>query len=482
MAVRFEIEELVRLTGASVLRWPHSGPVRLTHDFNVCAPGDLFFPMHKYSVTESFFDALVRFQVSGVVIFNYQVTPPLDRYPDLGVLAMSLPPREFLRLGEEARQRSAGFVVGVTGSSGKSSTKEYLASILATRHRVHTTWRSRNLVHDCARVLLHMDGTPDEAAVIEMAFGAMGDVDRMAAMARPRAGIITKVTPEHLDGADGSWETVVREKGKLGDHLPEDGLLVLHAEDPGCARLSRSDYRCRVLTFGEGNRADLQYGGVRADETGTAVTLRFFGAELPCRLQACGAFQAANAAAAALLAHGLGFSPAEIRTGLERTPAPSRRFTVHRLSRGLTLVDDTFSANADNVRLGLAEAARLAGGRRLVAVISGVAALGDASDRYHEQMGAEAVAQGFTELFLIESGGVGALEKGAREAGLAAQGIHRVEKPEEIAESVLSAVGPDTLIYCKGSMYLSLRPAVQSLLASLAAAGFTPLPPAGARS
>lgn len=475
--MRFDLKEIVLLTGASVERWPHSAPVRLSHDFSTIAAGDLFFPMHSYMVTESLFDALSRVKAGGVVLYAGQKPPPDVRYPDLGVLTTRLPPAQYLHLAAESRRRTPGPVVGITGSSGKSSTKEFLVSVLSTRYKVHSTWRSRNLVPDCARVLLDMDGAPGEAAVIEMAFGGPGVVEQMANMAQPSAGIITKVTAEHLAEADGSWETVVQEKGKLGYSLPPEGVLAINGDDLGCSRLVRSDYRCRVMTFGVGNRSDMQYGDVKADESGTWVTLRFFGQELRCRLQTFGAFQAANAAAAALIGHVIGIPAPEIKLGLEQTPAPPRRFQVLRYTSGLTVINDTFSANVENTLRALEQARDLTGSRHLIAVLGAMTALGDQTDRYHKMVGEQLVGCGVGELFLIHSDGVDAIAEGATKAGLHPEQIHRIEAPDAITETLLPHLKPDTVIYFKAGMYLMLRPSVEQFLKALPAAGFKPLSP-----
>lgn len=475
----FTLAEVTRLTGARVVRWPHGdGPVQPVHRIGAAGPGALFFPMRRSPAGAPLFSALAGAGAHGVVLFAGQEPPDPQRYPGLGALALPWPPDGFFRLAGAARARAGALVAGVTGSAGKSSTKEYLATLLRSRYRrVHATVNSRNRLSDLAGILLGLEGGGGEAAVIEMGFCRAGDIERMAALAQPFAGIITNITPNHLDGTRGSWEALVREKGRLGHHLPPDGLLALHAGDPGCDRLPRREYRSRIFTFGPGAGADVGYEAVQADECGTGLVLRLFGQRIPCRLQAYGPVQAANAAAAALVAHVLGVPAAEIQEGLAQTPPLPRRFAIHRFRHGLTVIDDTFSASVDATLRGLSAAAALAGSRRRVALLSGLFQLWDRTAAYHRLIGAHVVACGFSELFLYGRRQTASIREGAVHAGMDPARIHPVGSRAEIPERLLPLAQPDTLIYCKASQTAWIGPAIDAFRAAVAAAGFTPLSP-----
>lgn len=478
--MRYTFDELARLAGLRPRRLTQTGPVRPNHDLLALKKGDLFFPMHAHLVDEVVLQTLQRVGAAGIVLREFQKPPAAERCPDLAVLTADSPPEAYFKLAAGARTESSALVTGITGSSGKSSTKAFLAHVLGTRRRVHATRHSRNLISDCAGILLGMDGTPDEAAVIEMAFGAVGAIGTMTAMAKPQAGIITKITHEHLDAAGGSWERLIEEKGSLGLALPPDGVLAVHAEDPGCNRLVRSRYPCPVLTFGEGPGAHMRYEAVEVSESGTVIRLRWFGREMTCRLQTFGRVQAANAAAAALVGHVLGYSAADIQAGLEAAEPLPRRFQIFRYDSGLTLVDDTFSANTDNVVAGLEQVTELAGDRRRVAVLAGVAALGDEMEPFHLRIGRRVAELGFDTLLLLDSEGAEAIARGAREAGMAASRVQPIGGKEHLADAVLPHAQPDTVIYCKGSMYLMLRPPMDALRRRIVQASFqlvSPPPP-----
>lgn len=473
--MRFDLAEVLELTGATAVRWPGGAPatVQPTHSLGRAGPGALYFPMHRGRVGDAALRALVRTQAAGLALFPGQAPPPPEQYPELGVLALTSPPAGFFRLAAAARRRSEAMVVGVTGTAGKSSTKEFLAAILGDRYQVHATRRSYNLASDCAELLLGLEGGAGEAAVIEMGLGNRGDVDRMAGLARPLAGVITKVTG--LEWGAGAWEVIAAEKGRLARHLPPEGFLALHGDDPGCALLPRSGLRARVFTFGAGRRAHARYELVRTDEQGTTLVLRLFGRRLPCRIRWPGAFQAANAAAAALVAHVLGVPAAEIEAGLAAAPPLPRRFAVYRFAGGLTVVDDTCSATTDAVLHGLHNAAVLAGPRRRVAVLGDVLLPAGTPPAHHRLVGEYAAASRYTDLLLLPGAAAAELRAGALAGGLGPEQIQALPHREQLLERLLALARPGTLIYCKGQAGHRLGPVVDALRAAVAAAGHEPL-------
>lgn len=472
--MRFDLQEVLHITGASLARWPgRTDGLRVTADIQTLTPGALYFPIRKWGTWETLFRDLAHAQAGGVVLFPGQTRTLRNLDPCLGVLSVSSPPQAFFQLAAEARRCAGSLVVGITGSSGKTSTKEYLAAILGSRYRTAATVETNNLVTDCAELLLKLENQHD-AAVIEMGFGWAGDIERMASIAKPFVGVITKVTPAHLDGANNSWETVAREKGKLGLHVPPDGLLVMHAEDQGCGLIPRSQYRTKVLTVGSGNSADMRYEQVYCDERGTSLVLRFSGQTLPIRLRAFGDFQAANAAAAALVAHSLGIPAADIQHGLTQTPVVPQRFEIRRFPHGLTVIDDTFNATVDGMMQGLANAARLAGTRRRVAFLAGIAKLGERSAEYNRIVGEYAVKCGFSTFLLYVNKWSDELLEGLLRGGAARDQIHTVTNYEAIPDSLLALTGPDMLIYCKA---LYTGPKMADYFIALQKAGFEPLEP-----
>jgi UDP-N-acetylmuramoyl-tripeptide--D-alanyl-D-alanine ligase len=477
--IEWTLSDLLGVSGAKPLYWPHQGgplqAVERVDDVNTKA---VYFPMWYSTVNESLFAQLAAAGAKGIALFPGQSPPCPERFPTLGVIRLDSPALGYLRLAAQARRDSRSLFVGITGSSGKSSTKEYLAQILAGSHKVHATKGSHNLVNDAARIILQMNGTPDEAAVLELGFGQEGDIDRMAALVKPYAGIITNVTLEHLDGAKGRWEIVAQEKGRLARHLPNDGFLVINGDDAGAglaAADSSFDPR-RIFRFGMGPSADAAYTEVIADEYGTAFTYRIGEKERRCRLRAYGAVQAANAAAAALTAHLMRLSAEQIVSGLEAAEPLPRRFTVHRFTQRLTLIDDTFSGSVNAVLQGLAASSQLAGSRRKMILLSGIAGLADRSTELHKWIGQSVAANGFTRLLLVcPDDRTDAIKQGAVKHGLHPTAVTEVPNVHAMPEALLKLAGPEMVIYCKCSQYLWVGPSLDLFRCALPEHGFSPL-------
>lgn len=299
----WELDRILAATGARVIHWQGARHLRPIHRLADAGPGTLYFVADRSEMNETLFQTLTRAEASGLVIFAAHEPPAPHRYPHLGVLSLPSPPQGYLQLAAIARAGVRGLVAGVTGSSGKSSAAAYLTTLLRRRGQVHAARGGLTQTSDCAGLLLAMDGSESEAAVVEMA----GDVEQMALLARPQAGIITE-----LNGTR-------HEMARLGLHLPPDGLLVLHGEDPDFHLLPRDQIHARIITFGAGPGNEARYEDVTVDGACTRFYLRIGAARMPVRLAARGDAEAPGATAAALLAHRLGFTPDEIIAGLQAT-------------------------------------------------------------------------------------------------------------------------------------------------------------------
>jgi UDP-N-acetylmuramoyl-tripeptide--D-alanyl-D-alanine ligase len=326
-------------------------------------------------------------------------------------------------LGELARghrARFAGPVVAITGSNGKTTTKELCARVLeAAGRRVRRTPGNLNNQIGLPLSVLALEPA-DEVMVVELGMNHEGEIDHLARIADPTVGAITNVAPAHL-GPLGSLEAIARAKGELYARIRSNGVAVVNADDPNCVAQS-ARFAGRKLRFSALANADLRARDV-APESGAAVyTLECGGDSAPIRMAAPGMHLVEDglcAAAAALASGALGARPLEaIRKGLESFAGVPGRAALRESPDGLRLLDDTYNANPHSVARALETLAQLRAGQRTVAVLGDMLELGPQAEALHAETGRKAAA---TQVDVLVA--VGALARqiaaGARAAGVA---------------------------------------------------------------
>ncbi|SFO28676.1 UDP-N-acetylmuramoyl-tripeptide--D-alanyl-D-alanine ligase [Geodermatophilus obscurus] len=314
-----------------------------------------------------------------------------------------------------ARLAAAGLLtVGITGSSGKTSTKDLLGQVLAAAGPTVSPPGSYNNDIGLPLTVLSADGD-SRFLVLEMGARGVGHIARLCAVARPDVGVVLNVGSAHL-GEFGSAEVIAQAKGELVEALPEAGTAVLNADDPRVAAMAGRT-RARVVTTGRGGDADVRATGVTLDDGARArFTLVASGEEHPVVLQVVGEHQVANALSAAAAALAAGMSPAAVADALSEAEPRSRwRMEVTRRPDGVTVVNDAYNANPESMRAALAALAGLPAGRR-VAVLGGMAELGAGAVAEHERLGRDAVAAGVDLLVAVGPDAVG-MVTGATAAG-----------------------------------------------------------------
>jgi UDP-N-acetylmuramoyl-tripeptide--D-alanyl-D-alanine ligase len=362
------------------------------------------------------------------------------------------------------RRRFTLPVVGVTGSNGKTTTREMIAAILAERGPVLKTEGNLNNEIGVPLTLFGLDHH-HQAAVIEMGMNHLGEIARLAAMAAPQVGVVTNAAAAHLEGL-GTIDGVADAKAELYAGLPPGGIAVVNADDARMLARARASGR-RLLTFAAGRqrRGDVAVLEVLQQEAGgTRFVLGVGNRELTVSLALVGAHNAINAAAAACAAIALGCSDREIVRGLAAVRPVGRRLRLERLPGGPLLVDDCYNANPLSMEAALrtlAELARAEGGRPL-AVLGDMLELGPGEADLHRGVGAEAARVPVARLF-----GFGPRSRetlaGAVAAGLPAERTFQTEDPAALAEAVRGAVTPGDVLLIKGSRGMRLERLVVAL-------------------
>jgi UDP-N-acetylmuramoyl-tripeptide--D-alanyl-D-alanine ligase len=417
-----------------------------TDSRSVC-PGELFVPLrgekfdgHDFltqAVRRGAAACLSEDVIAGFPVPVIQVANTLQA---LGDLAAAI------------RRDFSGPVVAVTGSSGKTTTKEMLASILSgTAPGLKTEGNFNNLVG--LPLTLFRLAPEDCWAVLEMGMSARGEIARLAEIALPDVGIITNVGPAHLETLHG-LDGVARAKGELFAALKAGGTAVINADDERVAQLPVAN-GVRRLHYGFSASAE-----IRAEEVavaGAAVSFRLILPEgaWPVTLAVAGRHNVYNALAAAAAAAALAVPAAAIVRGLQNFRGGHGRMELVDLGNGTVLIEDTYNANPLSVRAALTALDEMGGGGRRIAVLGDMLELGAAAAELHRQIGAEA-AQCCD--FLILLGGMASeTAAGARQQGMAADRVQIVSSHVEAADRLRSLLRPGDRLLVKGSRGMQME-------------------------
>jgi UDP-N-acetylmuramoyl-tripeptide--D-alanyl-D-alanine ligase len=360
------------------------------------------------------------------------------------------------------RRRFAIPIVGITGSNGKTTTREMIAAILATRGPVLKTEGNLNNEVGVPLTLLRL-GPEHTAAVIEMGMSHRGEIARLTAMAEPQVGVVTNAFPAHLEGL-GTVDAVADAKGELYQGLPPDGIVVANADDARMLHRARKSGR-RVLTFAVGreSKADVTVLDVLSHgQDGITFLLGIGTKEIRVVLPLVGEHNAANAAAAAAAALALGCSDREIVRGLANVRPVGRRLRLEQLASGVLLVDDCYNANPASMKAALRTLRQLAGKGRAVAALGDMLELGSAEEELHLELGRDAAAAGLAWLATLGAR-TRLSHEAALAAGLAPSSAFHTEDPQALAAFVRERLRPGDALLVKGSRGMKLERLIEAL-------------------
>jgi UDP-N-acetylmuramoyl-tripeptide--D-alanyl-D-alanine ligase len=360
-------------------------------------------------------------------------------------------------LGAFARARSVARFVAVTGSVGKTTTKEMLRALLATAGPTHAAHASYN---NHWGVPLTLARTPRDAAfaIVEIGMNHAGEIAPLAALARPHVALITSVAPAHI-GHLGSMEAIADEKGAILTGLVPGGTAVLPAESPWLRRLRAFAGDAPVRLFGIGEDADPRLLDLATGPDGSAIGARADGVTFRFRLAAPGAHMAMNALAALAAAAALGVDPARAAAALAAF-APiggrGRRETIAASGGAATLIDESYNASPAAVRAAL-EVLKIQPATRRLAVLGDMLELGEAGSAEHSAL-APLIASCADVLFTC-----GPLMRSLHESVPArVRGVH-ADTSEALAESVAAALRPGDAVLVKGSLGSRMKIIVETL-------------------
>jgi len=452
--IRMDVRTVAEITGGHLMQNGASVELQgISTDSRTLQPGDLFVPLrgenfdgHDYltqAIQRGAAACLSEEMIGGLLVPVIKVS---DTLKALGDLAAAV------------RRKFAGPVIGITGTSGKTTCKEMLAAVL---NHLGPGLKSAGNFNNLVGVPLTLFGLQPEHqwAVVEMGMSARDEIARLAEIAAPNIGLITNVGAGHLANFDGLGG-VARAKGELFIGLPAGGVAVINVDDPEIRVLPVAN-GVRKVFYGTGSDAAIRAERVAVHNGSVSFSLVVDGAEQRVVLPLPGRHNVANALGAAAVATVLGVGLKEIAAGLAAfKPCPGRMELIE-LPGNVVVLEDSYNANPLSVHAALNALYDLGAAGRRIAVLGDMLELGASAPELHHQIGTLVSRRAdrlFTYGTLAEE-----IARGARDTGMPGEMIYVAKSHEELAERLLGVLQTGDRVLIKGSRGMRMEKVTAAL-------------------
>ncbi|HET6454651.1 MAG TPA: UDP-N-acetylmuramoyl-tripeptide--D-alanyl-D-alanine ligase [Armatimonadota bacterium] len=438
---------------------PISTITGVSTDTRTIKPGELFFALKGENADGHAYVPKAIEAGAGVVISDESSLPG-----ETNTIAIKVED-PLWALGDLAKYYRSLFkvrVVGITGSVGKTTTKEMLTAILKQKWKVLKNKANYNNEIGLPLTLFELDRS-HEVAVLEMAMRGLGEIQRLASIAKPEIGVITNIGISHIERL-GSQGAIADAKAELLGELPPDGVAILNAED-GYFEVIKEKFSGKVVSFGSSKSADVIGARVKClDEGQYRFVLLISGqGALEVTLPIMGHHNVYNALAAAAAANQLGLDLPAIRAGLETVTPPDMRMEFTQTKGGLAVLNDAYNASPASVIAALKTLQALKGYDRKVAVLGDMLELGDYARKAHEDVGRALVESGVKKLIVVGKL-AGSIADGAKAAGIPNDAVKSYETSAEAAKKIRSHLRAGDAVLVKGSRAVKMEAIVRALL------------------
>lgn len=442
-----QLHELAQMAGGS-LHGADAQIVGASNDTRRMAPGQLFVALPGTQADgHHFVGAAAAAGASGALVAReVDVAIPQVIVPEV------LPALQ--HAARQWRRQFGGPVLGVTGSNGKTTTKEMMASILRAHFDEAVLYTQGNLNNHIGVPMTLLGLGDHAAAVIEMGANHAGEIAELATIAEPQIGVITLAGAAHLEGF-GSIAGVAQAKGELFAALPAKGCAIINADDEYAPLWKKLARHCSRLTFGFAEDADVRASSMSATNDHSTLQLHTPMGRASLQLPMPGRHNVMNALAAAGAALAAGATLDAVVRGLEAVRRVGGRLVAQAAKSGARVVDDTYNANPTSLRAALDWLATVPGRRWLV--LGDMAELGPEAPRWHRAVGEWALAAGVEQLYT--------LGRHSREAAeVFGDHARHFDTAEAVAAAVEAQMGPGVTVLVKGSRSMRMERVVKALV------------------
>ena len=455
MAMWTKAEILAAIEGRVIKEGPVSEFTGICLDSRLVRPGDIFIPIVGERHDAHAFIAEVAAKGASLIIVEEKRTGSLPE----GVTIIAVPDTTLAlgRLAAHHRRKMAARILCLTGTNGKTTTKEMLFLIFSA---VFATLKTKgNFNNHIGLPLTLLELRPEHAwALVEAGMNHPGEIAYLTGIAKPDIGLVNNVGPGHLEGV-GSVEGVALAKKELIDGM-ESGIAVLNADDHWVSAMAKG-FRGRVIFFGLGEKADVRATDLALTEEGQTFTLRFPESSVSVRLKAFGRHMVENAAAAAAAGYAAGIDPKIIAEALGRFEPVAGRLAPKPLANGVYLLDDTYNANPSSMAAALETLVSIKKDGRAVAILGDMFELGADSRKEHEKLGRLLARLGI-DLVFVAGENARHVVAGAVGAGMDEKRIMASDR-EGISAAAGRALRPGDRVLVKGSRGMAMEKVLEYL-------------------
>ena len=383
------------------------------------------------------------------------VSKTAKRIPDGVVLKVDDTLEAYRKIAGAWRDRFKIPVVAVTGSNGKTTTKDLTAAALNSLGNVQKTSGNFNNEIGVPMTLLEIKDK-HKAAVVEIGMRGLGQIESLAQVVKPTIGIVTNVSETHIELL-GSIENIAKAKGELVEAIQAGGTIILNADNPHTAQMKNLVRDgVKVLTYSLESGADFVAKDILIGSVSTEFTLDFHGKEYDFEIPMLGRHNVSNALAAIAAGYACGLKVPDVQRGFSTLTTTKMRYEVIRRD-GLTIINDAYNASPASMRVAIKTTSEVYNGR-LIAVLGDMLELGDISEKVHREIGAELVENKFD--MLITLGELGKfIAAGAKDAGL--ENIYTFDTHEDAAKKILELVHDGDTILFKASHVMHMEKIIE---------------------
>lgn len=459
MGAKFSVKEILDITGGTLVSGrPELAFEGVAIDSRQVAAGDLFVAIvGKRLDGHDFIPEAIRRGARGILA--QEVRPVMAEAA--AAILVSDTTKALGDLGHAHRERFTVPVIAITGSAGKTTTKEMVVSILEKRWKVLKTQGNLNNLIGLPLTLFNLTKT-HEICVLELGTNQPGEIARLAQIAHPSIACVTNIGPAHLEGL-GSLAGVAEEKGSLFDSLGPEGTAVVNLDD-SFVREMKERLKCRIITYGRRPEANVKLERIWEKQTqGVVFSLSAGNEAQKVKLATPAEHNISNALAAAAIAWAAGAELKDIAAGLEDFRPVPGRMEIIALANGACLINDVYNANPLSCEAALHTLKEMKGRNRGFVFLGDMLELGEEGESRHRSVG-EILAEVSIEKAYLKGELVKYVAQGAKEKGLKDDQMIFFERAEDVLPDFFDRLSAGDWILVKGSRGMKMEELVDALV------------------